>query len=162
MSALRRRELANHVADHQCESCGGSAASLALVLAQLEHEGFTVAGIEDEREHHASLFEHSAGVRELVDRAHGTGWCLIASADGVVVVLSKSKRQQRRDAVQTIMRLHAQGKGPCEIARTMTERDIPTARGAPAWTHGVVRGVIRRETARTATAQRQAAAQSVG
>jgi hypothetical protein len=144
MSALRRRELANHVAQSQC-SCGGSAASLAMVLTQLEREGFTVAGIEDEREHHASLFEHSAGARELVDRAHGTGWVLIASADGVVVVLSQSKRQQRRDVVRLIMREHSRGKGPCEIARMLTEAGVRTARGAPTWSHQTIQSVIARE-----------------
>jgi len=148
VSARRRREVCDMVQSLQCESCGGSAAALAVLLEELERRhGYTVAGAADETETAiAHVAEHSAPIRELIDRAiAGRGWALVISSDGAIVTIANSRRQTRRDAVRTILRLHAQGKAPFAIARELSQRGIPTPRGAAAWSHETVRRVIARE-----------------
>jgi len=77
----------------------------------------------------ATVSEYSAAARELVDRASGTGWALIASADGVVTVLPKSNRQVRRETVRKILALNRRGLSSYEIARELESQGVPTARG---------------------------------
>jgi hypothetical protein len=94
----------------------------------------------------ASVFEHTAEVGALVDRAiSGRGWALVISSDGCVVALSASKRQNRRETVRTIMRMHDRGMTPVQIAHELQEQGVPTARGGR-WAHQTIGSVIARES----------------